>query len=252
MKQNVGSRANFGLDAPYVVVGLLVGGFLYLLLYIFLFFFSLEWLTQQLPFFMRIFFEQQWLLLFSASCFIPAFLMILSSRFGKYMQAEKLLTMIQWHGNERVLDIGCGRGLLLIKAAQLLTTGKVIGIDLWQAKDLSHNSRHATLKNAALEGVADKVEVLDANACSLPFENNSFDVVVSSLVIHNIPTQALREIALHEMVRVVKPNGIIMVQDFRYTKEYYDYFKALSVHSVKISPIQWLIFPPVWIVIIKK
>ncbi len=47
------------------------------------------------------------------------------------LERHWLLDQLPIQGNERILDIGCGRGLLLIGAAQRLTTGKAIGIDIW-------------------------------------------------------------------------------------------------------------------------
>ena len=108
------------------------------------------------------------------------------------------------------------------------------------------------LQNAVYENISGNIEVVDGNACSLPFEDNFFDVIVSSLVIHNIPTKELREKSLSEMVRVLKPNGVILLQDFRFIKEYREYFEKLSLKSVQLSSIQWLIFPPVRIVSVYK
>lgn len=85
-----------------------------------------------------------------------------------------------------MLDVGCGRGLVLNAAAQRLTTGKAVGIDLWNERDQSGNHPDATRKNAAIEGVAEKVEIITGDARHIPFANNTFDVVVSSLAIHNI------------------------------------------------------------------
>src|SRR5699024_7150603 len=87
---------------------------------------------------------------------------------------------------EKVLEVGCGRGLVLNAAAQRLTTGKAVGIDLWNERDQSGNHPDATRKNAAIEGVAEKVEIITGDARHIPFANNTFDVVVSSLAIHNI------------------------------------------------------------------
>jgi arsenite methyltransferase len=70
------------------------------------------------------------------------------------------------------LDVGCGRGLMLVGAGKWLTSGKAIGIDLWQQQDQANNSSSATLSNAAIEGVADRIEVKTADMCELPFPEN--------------------------------------------------------------------------------
>lgn len=77
--------------------------------------------------------------------------MFTSSRFGKFHARDRLLARLKLRGDETVLDVGCGRGLLLIAAAKLLPRGHAAGIDLWSQRDLSGNSREATPRNAALE-----------------------------------------------------------------------------------------------------
>ena len=143
-----------------------------------------------------------------------------------------------------VLDVGCGRGLMLLGAAKRLTTGKAVGIDSWSAADLTSNSKQATLHNAQLEGVADTVSVFDGDARSLPFADSSFDVVISSFVVHNIRGQSNREQAVREMVRVLKAGGHLMVQDFQHTVEYVAVLKTIGAAQVKRSSLCWLLFPP--------
>ena len=65
--------------------------------------------------------------------------MVYWSKVVKLRTRDRLLDLIAWTGSESVLDIGCGRGLMLIGAAKRLTTGKVVGIDLWKAEDQSGN-----------------------------------------------------------------------------------------------------------------
>jgi Ribosomal protein L11 methyltransferase (PrmA) len=90
--------------------------------------------------------------------------MLWSSTIGKLRPHDRLLDAIPWRGDETVLDVGCGRGLLLIAAAKRLTEGKAIGVDVWDASDQSGNSPQATLENARIEGVFGRVEVLDGDA----------------------------------------------------------------------------------------
>jgi SAM-dependent methyltransferase len=116
-------------------------------------------------------------------------------------------------GNERLLDLGCGRGAVLIEAAGRLPEGRAVGADLWCGKDQSGNQPSATLANAAAAGVADRVEVHTADITALPFEDGSFDVVTSALVIHNIPSDTQRFRAVDEAMRVLRPGGQLLIAD---------------------------------------
>ena len=89
--------------------------------------------------------------------------MVWSSRVAKLRLRDQLLDSLALRGDERVLDVGCGRGLLAIGAAKRLKNGKVIGIDVFNPFDLSGNSPEAAKANAKIEGVADKAK----NQCSV-------------------------------------------------------------------------------------
>jgi SAM-dependent methyltransferase len=99
--------------------------------------------------------------------------MIYGSKIMKTNDSERLLDRLQWTGNEMVLDVRCGRGLMLIGAAKRLKAGKAIGVDIWQASDQSANSDAGAAGNARLVGVADRVEVKTADMRSLPFEDRA-------------------------------------------------------------------------------
>lgn len=144
---------------------------------------------------------------------LSASVMLWSSLVGKFRTRDKLLALIPWRGDEQVLDAGCGHGMMLIAAAKRLTTGKAIGVDIWSQIDQAKNSAAATRRNAELEGVANRIEIRDADIRHLPFDDNTFDVVVSSLVIHNLPSREEREKALAETRRVLKPGGYFAVID---------------------------------------
>jgi ubiquinone/menaquinone biosynthesis C-methylase UbiE len=154
------------------------------------------------------------------TCLLMAGWMVWGSKVGKLRARERLLNTISWRGDETVLDVGCGRGLMLIGAAKRLTTGKAIGVDIWQSEDLSGNRPEATRENAHLEGVAERVEVRDGDARRLPFPDGTFDVVVSKTVLHNIYSRAERRRAVGEIARVLKPGGRLLIADIRHTREY--------------------------------
>jgi hypothetical protein len=67
-----------------------------------------------------------------------------ASRRGKFVVWASLLDQLQLRGDERVLDLGCGRGAVLLLAAQRLTTGRAVGVDIWRRGDQSGNSAEAT------------------------------------------------------------------------------------------------------------
>jgi SAM-dependent methyltransferase len=153
-------------------------------------------------------------------CLGMAIWMVWTSRFGKVRERERLLDRISWTGGERVLDIGCGRGLMLVGAAKRLTAGRAVGVDIWQSEDLSGNRPESPLENARREGVAERVEVETADMRKLPFPDASFDVVVSSAAIHNVYASADRATAIAEIARVLKPGGRAVIDDIRHGREY--------------------------------
>jgi ubiquinone/menaquinone biosynthesis C-methylase UbiE len=149
-----------------------------------------------------------------------SFWMLWDSMVGKVRAREWLLDRIVWTGRERVLDVGCGRGLMLVAAARRLTSGTATGIDIWQAGDLSGNRPESALTNAASEGVRDRVDVQTADMRKVPFPDATFDVVVSCAAIHNLYDPQDRRQAIKEIVRVLKPGGHALIDDIRHGAEY--------------------------------
>ncbi len=154
--------------------------------------------------------------------------MLWTSLVGKIREREALLDRITWRGTERVLDVGCGRGLMLLGAAKRLTTGRATGIDIWQSEDLTRNRPEATLENARREQVADRVEVLTMDMQALAFPDGTFDVIVSCNAIHNLYTAAGRAKAVGEVARVLKPGGVVLIEDIRHQQDYADQLAALG------------------------
>ena len=142
---------------------------------------------------------------------------------GKLRTRDALLGFVYWRGDETVLDVGTGAGILLIGAAKRLSRGGcATGIDIWSAKDLSDNSAAATHRNVAIEGVADRCDVRTADATDIPFEDVSFDVVVSLLCLHNIEPKPKQAKACREIARVLRPGGRVVIGDYVPTHGYAD------------------------------
>ncbi len=131
---------------------------------------------------------------------------------GKLRIWERELDRAGLRGDERLLDLGCGRGAVLIAAARRLPAGRAVGADRW-TRDQSGNRPEVTLANAAAAGVASRVEVHTADMTALPFPDGSFDVVTSALAIHNIRSPAGRYRAVDEAMRVLRPGGQLLIAD---------------------------------------
>jgi arsenite methyltransferase len=84
-------------------------------------------------------------------------------------------------------------------------------------------------------GVAERVELRDGDARQLPFDDRSFDVVVSSMALHNIPGAGGRAAAVGEIVRVLKPGGHLAILDFRHTGQYAAVLAAAGLGEVHRS-----------------
>jgi len=165
---------------------------------------------------------------------------VYTTRRGKFRVWAEILLQTGLRGDERIIDIGCGRGAVLLMAAGLLPTGKASGIDLWKRVDQSGNAEAVTRRNAELEGVAGRVELHTADMRKLPFPDGSFDVAFSSLAIHNIQEPAGRAQTITEAVRVLKPGGRIVVVDFqRTTPGYQTRLQELGMENVKTRSLYW-------------
>jgi arsenite methyltransferase len=172
-----------------------------------------------------------------------------SSLTGKLQMRDRLLDSVVWKGDEKVLDIGCGSGLLLIGAAKRLQTGKSTGVDLWSKHDLTGNTADAARDNATKESVLPKIKIDTADAQKLPYADASFDVVVSANTLHALPDPAK---ALAEIVRVLKPGGQLRIFDISDTGEYAKGLQALGLTEVSVSAPSWLWCKPSRTVSAKK
>lgn len=178
--------------------------------------------------------------------FLPVLFMLTIAAFvlhttlrGKFLVWAELLDKLGLRGDERILDLGCGRGAVLLMAAQRLTTGRAVGVDLWRSADQSGNSAGAIRRNATAEGVADRVELYTGDMTALPFADNSFDLVVSSLAIHNIRGRAGREKAINEAVRVLRAGGRLMIADIRATRQHQAQLAKIGMKDVTRRRLGW-------------
>src|SRR5262245_56420349 len=128
------SRADYGIDSPAIVAGLFLLGATGLG-------FALVWhLLGDPPLVAEIALVAAGLYLL-----LGARGMVWYRKVGKLRIRDQILAPIPWRGDERVVDVGCGRGLLLIGAARRLSTGRAVGLDRWVAGAVTGNRPEAAL-----------------------------------------------------------------------------------------------------------
>jgi arsenite methyltransferase len=142
-----------------------------------------------------------------------------TTRHGKFIVWAEIPGTLELRGDERVLDVGCGLGAVLTMVGKQTPRGRVVGLDLW-TRDQFGNSIAAAARNLAAEGVRDNCELVTGDMQAMPFPDASFDLVVSSLAIHNIRSDAGRKRAVAEIARVLKPGGRVAIADLAWTQTY--------------------------------
>ncbi|HKR07811.1 MAG TPA: class I SAM-dependent methyltransferase [Gemmatimonadaceae bacterium] len=158
---------------------------------------------------------------------------------GKFVVWSRVLDRLDLRGDEKIIDLGCGRGAVLLMAAQRLTTGRAVGADIWSRRDQSGNAIEATRENAIKEGVSEKVDLETADMTGLPFPSDSFDLVVSNVAIHNIKGSAGRHQAIDEALRVLRPGGRFAIADLFGTGDYVKWLRSLGVTSITRRNLGW-------------
>lgn len=208
MERNV---ANYGFDAPPFIIGFLLGALVSALLAIFL--------PHEL-FGIPTFLLRLLLSLAALVMLVLGSMMLIYGLITKPHIRDFMLDQVQWRGNETVLDIGTGRGLLMIGAAKRLTTGKAIGIDIWSGKDLSGNTQQNALTNIKIEQVETRTELRNEDARKLQFSDQTFDVILSQFCLHNIEDKDDQAAACKEIARTLKPGGKAIIGDYIPTHTY--------------------------------
>ncbi len=161
-------RGDYGYDAPYALIALAALGLAAAVLTL------VAWETGE-SHLARIG------ALYALFFFLNAFCFFYTTHHGKFRAWEGILDEIGVRGNERVLDMACGRGAVLTAVAARLTTGRATGLDLWSTHDQSGNARDVRLQNVAIEGVRDRVEVETGDRRALPFPDGATNLTRRTL-----------------------------------------------------------------------
>jgi SAM-dependent methyltransferase len=156
---------------------------------------------------------------------------------GKFVVWAREVDRLGLTGVEQAVDLGCGRGAVLVLVAQALPRGRAIGVDLWRSADQSGNLEEAAQRNLAAARVS--ADLITADLRALPLETGAYDLVVSSLAIHNIPGPAGRAQAVAEAYRVLAPGGRLLLADLLHLREYAAVLTGLGATDVTIRTLGW-------------
>ena len=177
--------------------------------------------------------------------------MLAYSLLGKFNIRDRMLGAIRWRGDETVLDIGTGQGLLAVGAAKRLRNGTVTALDNWDVPACSSNNFELAQRNAELEGVQDRLELRSGDACNIGFVDNSFDVVLCLLGLSALDSDG-RDLACKEIARVLKPRGMAVVGERPDISGYMRAFSAAGLSVKRPEPCTLRAFTSMAIVIARK
>jgi len=124
------------------------------------------------------------------------------------------------------LDVGCGSGALTIACAKRNPKATMVGCDIWSGSYKGEFSKKICEDNVKAEGVSN-VRFEEGNAVKLPFEDESFDVVTSNYVYHNIMGHNKQKLLL-ETLRVLKKGGVFAIHDLIKKSNYGDIEKFIE------------------------
>jgi len=161
--------------------------------------------------------------------------MIWSSRTGKLALRDRLLDAVALNDGDKVLDAGCGLGLMAIGAAKRMKSGKVTAVDSWSPLMISGKGSDGVRDNAKLEGVADRVRVEKADLRKLVYPEGNFDAVISVMSLHHLADEPDRDQAVREFYRVLKPAGWLLIFDIAYVNRYADILRECGASDVNVK-----------------
>lgn len=124
---------------------------------------------------------------------------------------RRVIALARVQPGDQVLDVGCGTGTLALEAQRRVGgAGRVAGIDP-SPEQVGRARAKAAQRHVPVEFQIGVIE-------QLPFPDQTFDVVLSTLMMHHLPDPLKRQ-GLAEIARVLKPGGCLVIADFAPKKE---------------------------------
>lgn len=141
---------------------------------------------------------------FICDFFTPFYdLIIKQGGLGKSLE-ERIIKIANIKDGESILDVGCGSGGLVVRIRSNYQNCEVVGVD--------PDQKILNLAKKKIEKNKFDVALINAWAEKLPFQNSSFDIVISALTFHHLPTEIKKQ-SFKEIHRVLKKDGRFLLAD---------------------------------------
>ena len=132
------------------------------------------------------------------------------------------------HGDDKVLDLGCGFGRHAYQAARL--GAQVVAFDFGADEVRNVQDTFGAMAVAGeLDEVESRVGAVQGDALALPFPDDAFDRVIASEILEHIPDD---EQAMHELARVLRPGGTMAITVPRAGPEFINWSLSDEYHNV--------------------
>lgn len=172
-----------------------------------------------------------------------ALVLIWSSRVRSVRERARCVDRLELADDAYVLDVSCGRGIILVEAARRVPDGLAVGIDPWRASGEILIRPEDALANAQLEGVDGRAVVATAEASALPFPGRMFDGVSCSRRLGRTD-DAARLAVIRELARVLIPGGRLVIFETRRTRRLAIALRSVDLTEVARSRRVWRVLPP--------
>lgn len=151
---------------------------------------------------------------------------------GRMIIWRKTLEWLNIRSDAKVAVLGLNyAGLFIDVAKELKAPGEVTGVNVGDHRVLEQE------KDRIKENkVADRTKLVDGDLLNLPLENREFDYVLSSFTFHRASPAINKGRAIQEAVRIMKPDGTLVIVDFGNIQEYRQILTNLGFNSIHIDP----------------
>jgi ubiquinone/menaquinone biosynthesis C-methylase UbiE len=144
------------------------------------------------------------------------------NRLNQYRVPQKVLSLLE-HAKVRIegfyLELGAGLGYTACTVYDKFHPGKIVITDF----DVNQVEGSRSLVKQRYDGIPAEFEFHQADVLQLSFEDQSFDFVMSTLMFHHVERNRFKFIktpmGIHEIQRILKPNGIFFFWDIYHLKQ---------------------------------